>query len=279
MGAVTATPNADVAMDPAATPVVSGLLAGKLGLVAGLSNRHGAAWGITQVLTEAGARLAFSYQERFERHAQELTEDIPRKLLVNIEDAADDGALGPALATIERDFGGLDFVVHSMAFAPPEAMTGRFIDTSRDAWRVAMESSAYSLLALARAAEPLLVARGGGSLVTLTYYGGEKATLPYKVMGVAKSALDSIVRYLAAELGPKNIRANAISAGAMRTAAARGIPGFTDMYQYVREKAPLGRNIETRDVGHAALYLVSDLGRNVTGEILHVDAGYHAVGV
>jgi enoyl-[acyl-carrier protein] reductase I len=257
----------------------NGLLAGRVGLVAGLSDRHGVAWGVTQVLTEAGARLAFSYQQRFARHAHELTEAIPGKLLVHVEDAADDASLRPAFESMQREFGGLDFLVHSIAYAPPDAMMGRFTDTTRDAWRIAMEASAYSLLAMARAAEALFQQRGGGSIVTLTYYGGEKAVLGYKIMGVAKSALDSIVRYLAAELGPQGIRVNAISAGPMRTLAARGIPGFTDMFQGVREKAPLRRNIDTRDVGNAVLYLVSELGRNVTGDILHVDAGYHAVGV
>ena len=253
------------------------MLVDKVGLVAGVRDRHSTGWGIAQSLGEAGARLAVSYrQPRWEPHVRELTETLPDARAVRM-DATQDDEVERTFAVLDQEFRGLDFIVHSIAGAPYDALHGRFVDTTRAAWHATMETNAYSLLTMARAAEPLFRRRGGGSVVAISYYGSEKAVLGYKVMGVAKAALEAIVRTLAAELGEQNVRVNAISAGAMRTLSARGIPGFTQLYQTMPEKTPLRRNIATRDVGDAAAYLVSDLAKDVTGEIIHVDAGYHAV--
>jgi enoyl-[acyl-carrier protein] reductase I len=258
---------------------MAGLLEGKVGLIAGLSNKYGVAWGVTQACAREGARLAFSHQERYARQAEELTADIAGSIRVCINDASDDALLAPAFAQIDRELGGLDFLIHSIAFAAPKALEGRVTDTSREDFRAALDASAYSLLSLTRAAEPLFKKRGGGSVVAMTYYGGEKVVLGYKIMGVAKATLDSIGRYLAAELGPDHIRVNLLSLGPLRTMAARGIPGFLGMYHEAPNRAPLRRNIATEDAGNAAVFLCSDLGANITGEILHVDAGYNIVGL
>lgn len=256
---------------------MSELLVGKVGFIAGVRDRHSTGWGIAQALGAAGARLAVSYrQPRWERHVRALARTLPNALVVRM-DATQDDEVARALATIDREYGGLDFIVHSIAGAPYDALHGRFVETTRADWHATMETNAYSLLAMARAAEPLFRRRGGGSVVAISYYGSEKAVLGYKVMGVAKAALESIVRALAAELGERNVRVNAISAGAMRTLSARGIPGFTQLYRAIPKKTPLRRNIATRDVGDTAAYLVSDLAQDVTGEIIHVDAGYHAI--
>ncbi|MBI3970841.1 MAG: enoyl-ACP reductase [Chloroflexi bacterium] len=256
-----------------------GLLEGKLGLVAGLSNKYGVAWGVTQALIREGARLAFTYQGRYAEHAHDLTSDIAGSIRVQVDDASDDALLRPAFDEIRRNLGGLDFLVHSIGFSPPAALTGRVTDTTRDDFRTTFDASAYTLLALTRAAEPLFNERGGGSVVAMTYYGGEKVVLGYKIMGVAKAALDGIGRYLAAELGPDNIRVNLLSLGPLRTMAARGIPGFLGMMHEAPNRAPLRRNIGMEDAGNAAVFLCSDLSRNVTGEILHVDAGYNITGM
>jgi enoyl-[acyl-carrier protein] reductase I len=258
---------------------MSGLLEGKLGLIAGLSNKYGVAWGITQACLREGARLAFTHQARYARQAQELTAEIPRALLVQLDNAAEDDQVSQAYAQIDREFGGLDFLIHAIAFAPPSVFERRFVEASLDDFRIAMESSAYSLLALARGALPLFRRRGGGSVVAMTYYGGEKVVLGYKIMGVAKAALDSIGRYLAVDLGPDNVRVNLLSLGPLRTMSARGIPGFMTMLHAAGERAPLRRNIDMEDAGNAAVFLCSDWGRNITGEILHVDAGYNVLGM
>jgi enoyl-[acyl-carrier protein] reductase I len=194
-------------------------------------------------------------------------------------DASDDGSLDTAFAEVGDRLGGLDVLVHSIAYAPPESFEGRFVDTSRDAFRTALDVSAYSLVAMARRAEPLMAARGGGSMVTLTYMASERAFPRYNVMAAAKAALECSVRYLAYELGPAGVRVNAISAGPVRTLAAKGIPGFADMEQVIEQRAPLRRNIDASDVGNAALYLCSPLAASVTGTTLYVDAGYHAMGM
>jgi enoyl-[acyl-carrier protein] reductase I len=256
-----------------------GLLDGKVGLIAGLSNKYGVAWGTTQALLREGARLAFTHQDRYARQAAELTADVPNAVLVPLDDAADEAQVTAAYQQIDREFGGLDFVVHSIAFAPPSAFERRFYETTRDDFRVAMESSAYTLLALTRGAMPLFQQRGGGSVVAMTYYGGEKVVLGYRIMGVAKAALDSIARYLAADLGPANVRVNLLSLGPLRTMSARGIRGFMAMMHEAEKVAPLRRNIELEDAGNAAVFLCSDWGKNVTGEILHVDAGYNTLGM
>jgi enoyl-[acyl-carrier protein] reductase I len=258
-----------------------GLLEGKIGLIANLSEKHGYPWGITQACHREGARLAFGYQERFASHVEELSKEIPGSIRFPLEFGSDatEQQMQDAMARTKQELGGLDFVVHTAAFAPPAAMLGRITDTERAHYLTAMDVSAYSFLQVVRAAEPLFKERGGGSALALTYYGGEKVVLGYKVMGVAKAALDSIGRYLAAELGPSRIRVNLLSLGAQRTVAARGIPGFMEMLRKAGETAPLQTNIETIDAGNAAVFLVSDLGRYVTGEILHVDAGYNILGM
>lgn len=255
-----------------------GLLDGKFGLIATLSERHSYSWGIAQACLREGARLAFAHQDRYATHVADLTEGVPGALRLPL-DVADDQQIARTFEQVEHQFGGLDFLIHTPAFAPPGALMGRLTDTSRPDFQLALDVSAYSLLALTRAAEPLFKKRGAGSVVGLTYYGGEKVVLGYKVMGIAKAALDSIGRYLAAELGPANIRVNLLSLGSQRTIAARGIPGFLDMYNAASQRAPLRRNIETADAGNAAVFLCSDWGRNVTGEILHVDAGYNTLGI
>ena len=262
-------------------PTMPGLLDGKVGLIANLSEKHGYPWGIAQACHREGALLVFGYQERFATHVEELSKEVPGSLRFPLElgAAAQDQQLQDAMALVRRECGGLDFVVHTAAFAPPAAMMGRFTDTERGHFQTALDVSAYSFLALVRAAEPLLNERGGGTAVALTYYGGEKVVLGYKVMGVAKAALDSIGRYLAAELGPEKIRVNLLSLGTQRTVAARGIPGFMDMLRKMGEASPLQTNIETIDAGNAAVYLVSDWGRYVTGETLHVDSGYNTLGM
>ncbi len=256
-----------------------GLLEGKLGLVAGLSNKYGVAWGVTQACLREGARLAFTHQERYARQAEELTADIPGAVRIPLDDAADQAQVQAAFARLERELGGLDFLVHSIAYAPPSTFTARFTDTTLEDFHVALDSSAYSLLSLTRAAEPLMQRRGGGSVVAMTYYGGEKVVLGYRIMGVAKATLDSIARYLAAELGPENIRVNLLSLGPLRTMSARGIPGFMGMKKLSALVSPLRRDIDTEDAGNAAVFLLSDLGRNITGEILHVDCGYNILGL
>lgn len=257
-----------------------GLLEGKVGVICNLSERHGYPWGIAQACLREGARLAFGYQERFARHVQELTADIKGAVRFPLEfgTPTQDEQIAAAMELCRQELGGLDFLIHTAAFAPPASMLGRFTDTSREDFMTAVDVSAYSLLALTRAAEPLFEARGGGSVLAITYYGGEKVVLGYKVMGIAKAALDTIGQYLAVELGPKNIRVNLLSMGAQRTVAARGIPGFMEMLRLAGEKAPLRRNVDTGDAGNAAVFLASDMGRNITGEILHIDSGYSLLG-
>jgi enoyl-[acyl-carrier protein] reductase I len=253
---------------------------GKRGLVLGVANRRSIAWGIAKRLADGGADLAFTYQgERIEKSVRELAASIGSSTLMECDVRSD--------ADVERVFreagehfdGGLDLLVHSVAFAAAEDLEGRFTDTPRDRFWLALDVSAYSLVACARAAEPLMEARGGGSIVTMTYLGGERAVPHYNVMGVAKAALDSSVKYLAWDLGEKNIRVNAISAGPVRTLAARSIAGFPTMEAIVEERSPLHRHIDADDVGAAAAYLLSDDARNVTGTTLYVDSGYHAMGM
>src|SRR5437667_1045597 len=253
---------------------------GKKGLVLGVANRRSIAWAIAQRLAEGGAELAFTYQgERIEGSVRELAESISRPLVTECDVRSDED--------VERVFrevgaafvGGLDLLVHSVAFAAAEDLEGRFTDTPRDRFWLALDVSAYSLVSCARAAEPLMEARGGGSILTMTYLGGERAVPHYNVMGVAKAALDASMRYLAWDLGAKNIRINAISAGPVRTLAARSIAGFPTMEAIVEERSPLHRHIGADDVGAAAAYLLSDDARNVTGTTMYVDSGYHAMGM
>ncbi|HYY04042.1 MAG TPA: enoyl-ACP reductase [Gaiellaceae bacterium] len=259
---------------------MSGTYAGKQGLVLGVANRRSIAWAIARRLAEAGAELAFTYQgERIERNVRELAESVNSPLVTECDVRSDDD-LGRVFGEVaERFAGGLDLLVHSVAFAAAEDLEGRFTDTPRDRFWTALDVSAYSLVACARAAEPLMEARGGGAILTMTYLGGVRAVPHYNVMGVAKATLDASLRYLAWDLGPKNIRVNAISAGPVRTLAARSIAGFPTMEAIVEERAPLHRRIDADDVGAAAAYLLSEDARNITGTTLYVDSGYHAMGM
>jgi enoyl-[acyl-carrier protein] reductase I len=259
---------------------MTGTYDGKRGLVLGVANRRSIAWGIAKRLAGAGAELAFTYQgERIERSVRELAQSVGSPLVTECDVRSDDDVSRVFGEVGERFDGGLDLLVHSVAFAAAEDLEGRFTDTPRDRFWLALDVSAYSLVACARAAEPLMANRGGGAILTMTYLGGVRAVPHYNVMGVAKATLDASVRYLAWDLGSKNIRVNAISAGPVRTLAARSIAGFPTMEAIVEERAPLHRHIDTDDVGAAAAYLLSDEARNVTGTTLYVDSGYHAMGM
>jgi enoyl-[acyl-carrier protein] reductase I len=259
---------------------VAGRLEGKQALVLGVANKRSIAWAIARRLADEGAQLAFTYQgERIEKSVRELAETVSSPLVTEC-DVRSDEDVARVFSEVSGAFGGgLDILVHSVAFAAAEDLEGRFTDTPRDRFWLALDVSAYSLVACARAAEPLMEGRGGGSILTMTYLGGERAVPHYNVMGVAKSALDASVRYLAWDLGTKNIRVNAISAGPVRTLAARSIAGFTTMEALVEERAPLHRHIDAEDVAAGAAYLLSDEAQNVTATTLYVDSGYHAMGM
>ena len=254
-------------------------LQGKTGLVVGVANKRSIAWAIAQAASEAGARLAVTYQgERLEENVRELCAGLNDPLILPL-DVSDDGQIAKVFEEIDKAFGGLDFVVHGAAFAPREELSAPFVQTSREGFRMSLDISAYSLVALARGALPLMERRGGGSIVTLTYLGSERVFQNYNVMGVAKAALEACVRYLAADLGPKGIRVNAISAGPIKTLAASGISGFTSILQHYRDRAPLRRTVEAAEVADAAMFLLGPAGRAVTAEVLMVDGGYHATGM
>jgi len=253
---------------------------GKRALVLGVANKRSIAWAIAKRLADGGATIAFTYQgERIEKGVRELAESVSSPLVTEL-DVTSDEHLERVFGEVGEAFGGeLDLLVHSVAYAAAEDLEGRFVDTPRDRFWMAIDISAYSLVATARAAEPLMAAAGGGSVVTMTYLGGERAVPHYNVMGVAKATLDASVKYLAWDLGQKNIRVNAVSAGPVRTLAARSIAGFTTMESIFEERAPLHRHIDADDVGAAAAYLLGDGARNVTGTTLYVDSGYHAMGM
>lgn len=251
----------------------------KVGLVVGVANHRSLAWAIAQAVAAEGARLVLTYQGRFESHVNELAATLSPVPDVLPCDVQVDAELDAVFEHIRQTYGGLDFVVHGAAFAPREDLTGRFVQTSREGFRQALDISAYSLIALARGAQPLFEARGGGSLLTLSVLGSDRVFPNYNVMGVAKAALESSVRYLASDLGPQGIRVNAISAGPVKTLAAAGIGGFSSILGVVREKAPLRRAIESSEVGSAGAFLLSDAARGITGEVLLVDAGYHVMGL
>jgi enoyl-[acyl-carrier protein] reductase I len=254
-------------------------LAGKRGLVLGVANRRSIAWAIARRLAQDGARLAFTFQgERLESTVRELASTVASPLVTECDVRSDDDVTR-AIDEAAQALGGLDLVVHSVAFAAAEDLEGRFTDTPRDRFWLALDVSAYSLVAVARAAEPRLEEAGGGAILTMTYLGGVRAVPHYNVMGVAKATLDASVRYLAWDLGPKNIRVNAISAGPVRTLAARSIAGFPTMEAIVEERSPLHRHISADDVAAAAAYLLSDEAANVTATTLYVDSGYHAMGM
>ncbi len=254
------------------------LLEGKHGLVLGVANKRSIAWGIAQAVHREGARLAVTYQgERLEKNVRQLAEGLQNPLLLPC-DVSRDEDLKAVAERVGNEFGGLDFVVHAVAFALREELDGEFVGTSREGYRIAQDISSYSLTALARETVPLMDGRGG-SIVTLSYLGGERVVPHYNVMGVAKAALEMSVRYLAADLGPRGIRVNAISAGPIKTIAASGVHGLSKMLEYHRTHAPLRKNTEQGEVGDAALFLLSSLSRGITGEVIHVDGGFHVMGM
>ena len=253
-------------------------LSGKFGLVVGVANKRSIAWAIAQALAKSGARLALTYPSaRLEENVRELAATLDNPLILPC-DVSSDQQIADLDAAVEKEFGGLDFLVHGAAFARAEELDAPFSQTTREGFRIALDVSAYSFIALARVARPLMQKRGGGSMLTLTYLGSERVFKNYNVMGAAKAALESSVRYLAAELGPDNIRVNAISAGPIKTLAAMGISGFSTILGVYRERAPLARNIDTSEVADAALFLLGPAGRAVTAEVLMVDGGFHAMG-
>jgi enoyl-[acyl-carrier protein] reductase I len=253
-------------------------LAGKHGLIVGVANKRSISWAIAQAAQAAGARLALTYpSERLEENVRELAEKLENPVVAPC-DVASDQQIADLAATVEREFGGLDFIVHGAAFAPGDALSNPFVETSRESFRIALDVSVYSLVALTRAMAPLMERRGGGSILTLTYLGSQRVFTNYNVMGVAKAALESAVRYLANDLGPKNIRVNAISAGAIKTLAATGISGFSNILQLYRDHAPLRRSVDTAEVADAAVFLLGPESRAVTGTVLMVDAGFHTFG-
>lgn len=256
---------------------MTGLMSGKKGLILGVANKRSIAWGITQALAGAGAELALTYQgERLEKSVRQLAEELDNPLLLPC-DVTDDQEIDALFDRLNSEWGTLDFLVHSVAFAPKEALEAQFAETGRDAFRIAHDISAYSLVPLARHARALM--KDGGSIMAMTYYGSEKVVPNYNVMGVAKAALEASVRYLADDLGPQGIRVNAVSAGPVNTLAARGVSGFTEMLKRHAQKAPLKRNVEIEEVANAALFLLSPMSSGITGEVLYVDCGYHIMGM
>ncbi len=254
------------------------LLEGKRGLIVGVGNRRSFAWGVAEAAVREGAKLALSFQnERLGRNVKALAAGIPGTGTLPL-DVADDAQLDAAVGTVLDQLGGLDFLVHSVAFAPREELTGTFAATSRDGFRMAHDISAYSLTALTARFRKALAEGEGGAVVTLTYLGAERAFPNYNVMGVAKSALESSVRYLASDLGPEGIRVNAISAGPAKTLASSAVGGISRIVEHYRAHAPLRRATTAAEVGDAAAFLLSPLARGVTGEVLHVDSGFHAIG-
>ena len=253
-------------------------LSGKHGLVVGVANKRSISWAIAQAAATAGARLALTYQgERLEENVRDLAAKLERPLVVPC-DVTSDQQIVDLAAALDREFGGLDFFVHGAAFAPQAELSNPFVQTSREGFRIALDVSAYSLIALTRALVPLLERRGGGSILTLTYLGSQRVFTNYNVMGVAKAALESTVRYLASDLGSRNIRVNAISAGPIKTLAAAGISGFSNILQIYRDRAPLRRNVELGEVADTAVFLLGPGSRAITGEIVMVDGGFHISG-
>jgi enoyl-[acyl-carrier protein] reductase I len=255
------------------------MLDGKTGIVLGVANKRSIAWAIAQALAREGMRLAFTYQgDRLKESVEALAGTLENTLILPC-DVTNDAEVEAVFKSVDETFGRLDTLIHSVAFAPREDLENEFVKTSRDGFKMAHDISAYSLVTLTRAALPLFEKSGGGSVVALTYLGATKAVEGYNVMGVAKASLEASVRYLAANLGPKNVRVNAVSAGPVNTLAARGIKGFTTMLKHHAEKAPMRRNVELEEVGNAALFLASPMSSGITGEVMFVDCGYNVVGL
>jgi enoyl-[acyl-carrier protein] reductase I len=253
-------------------------LAGKTGIVFGVANKRSIAWAIAQAWHNAGAKLAFTYQgERLKENVEELAGTFGPETLILPCDVTRDEEIAAVFKTVGEKFGKLHLLLHSVAFAPKEALEGEFVNTSREAFRVAHDVSAYSLVALARAAASLM--SEGGSIIAMTYYGSEKVVPHYNVMGVAKASLEASTRYLAYDLGPKRIRVNCISAGPVNTLAARGISGFTQMLKHYEAHSPLKRNVTTEELGATGLFLASDGGAAITGQVVYVDCGYQIMGM
>ncbi len=253
------------------------MLKDKVGMIFGVANKRSIAWACAQACAEQGAKLAFTYQgERLKENVEKLAADLPDSLVVPC-DVTDQATVDAAFEAVGQKYGKLDFLIHSIAYAPKEALEGEFVTTTRDAFRTALEISAFSLTQVALAALPLM--NDGGSIVTMSYYGAEKVISHYNVMGVAKAALEASTRYLAADLGKNNIRVNAVSAGPLNTLSARGVKNMGSLLSYVGEKSPLKRNVTVTEVGNTAMFLVSDLSSGITGETIYVDCGYNIMGI
>ncbi|MEM1058724.1 MAG: enoyl-ACP reductase [Verrucomicrobiota bacterium] len=255
-----------------------GPLAGKTGVVFGVANKRSIAWGIAQAWHEAGAKLMFNYQgERVKDNVEQLVSAFGEDTLIHPCDVGSDEEIDAFFGEVKKRTDTIDLLLHAVAFAPKDALTGKFVDTSREAYQVAHDISAYSLVGLTRAARPMMP--NGGSVVAMTYYGAEKVIPHYNVMGVAKASLEASVRYLAYDLGEEKIRVNAISAGPVNTLAARGIGGFTAMLKYYEQHAPLKRNVELSELGATGVFLASDGGAAITGQTMYVDCGYEIMGM
>lgn len=253
------------------------MLENKVGMIFGVANKRSIAWACASACGEHGAKQAFTYQgERLQENVEKLAGELPDSLVIPC-DVTDQASVDAAFEAVKARYGKLDYLIHSIAFAPKEALEGEFVTTTRDAFRTALEVSAFSLTQVSLAAAPLMAE--GGSIVTMSYYGAEKVVNNYNVMGVAKAALESSVRYLAADLGKQNIRVNAISAGPLNTLSARGVKNMGSLLGYVGEKSPLKRNVTVAEVGNTALFLVSDLSSGITGETIYVDCGYNIMGI
>jgi enoyl-[acyl-carrier protein] reductase I len=253
------------------------LLENRFGIIFGVANKRSIAWATAQALSEAGARLAFTYQgERLKENVEKLTADMPGALVLPC-DVTKEEEVAETFRRVREEFGRLDMLVHSVAYAPKEALEGEYLDTSPTDFSTALEVSAYSLVAVSRAAAPLMTE--GGSIVSMTYYGAEKVVPNYNVMGVAKAALEATTRYLANDLGPRGIRINTISAGPISTLSARGVSNMSLILKHHAERSPLRRNVEAREVGNCALFLCSPLSSAVTGEVIHVDCGFNIMAV
>jgi enoyl-[acyl-carrier protein] reductase I len=253
------------------------MLENKTGMIFGVANQRSIAWACAQACSEKGARLAFTYQgERLKENVEKLTNNLDGSLVVPC-DVTNQADVDAAFQSVGKEFGKLDFLIHSIAFAPKEALEGEFVMTTREAFQTALDISAFSLTQLALAALPLMTE--GGSIVSMSYYGAEKVVPNYNVMGVAKAALESSTRYLAEDLGKHNIRVNAVSAGPLNTLSARGVKGMGAMLKHIAANAPLRRNVEAREVGNTALFLVSDLSSAITGETIYVDCGFNIIGI
>jgi enoyl-[acyl-carrier protein] reductase I len=252
---------------------------GKTGLIVGVANKRSISWGIAQAAHAAGARLVLTYpSERLEENVRELAAKLENTIVLPC-DVSSDEQMAALAAAIDAEAGGLDFLVHGVGFAQHHELSAPFVETSREGFRIALDISAYSLIGLTRAVLPLMEKRGGGSVLTLSFLGADRVFPNYNVMGVAKAALESSVRYLASDLGPRNIRVNAVSAGPIKTLAAAGISGFSSILGVYRDRAPLRRNVELGEIAEASLFLLGHASRGITGEVLIVDGGYHAMGL